>query len=158
MNFAEDVSEMSSAQRLKVGAVVVKDDRVISFGYNGTPSGWDNECEERIYISDEEKNNEYEWIVNNYPYSDCGTSRPYKLITKPEVLHAEANALMKLAKTVESGEGAALFLTHSPCMNCAKMIYQAGITSIFFKHRYRDDSGIKFLEKAKLYVEEIKNE
>ena len=129
MKFAEDVSELSYAERLKVGAVIVKDDRVISFGYNGMPSGWENECE---YIDDNGKT-----------------------ITKKECLHAESNAIAKLAKSPESGLGASLFITHSPCMECAKLIHQTGISAVFFKHRYRDESGINFLDKSDIYIEEI---
>lgn len=155
MNFAHDVADMSYAERLKVGAVIVKDDRVISFGYNGMPAGWDNECEDREYASDNElKYQSEEYIKEEYPCSDNG-GRPYKLVTKKECLHAESNAIAKLAKSPESGLGADLFITHSPCMECAKLIHQSGIKSVFFKHRYRDESGINFLEKSNIYIEEI---
>lgn len=128
MEIASSVSKLSSAKRLQVGAIVVKDDRVISMGYNGTPSGWDNTCED---------------IING------------ELVTKPEVLHAEMNALAKLAKSSESGDNASLFVTHAPCMNCAKLIYQAGIKSVYYKTNYRDTSGKDFLNKLGVYVEEV---
>lgn len=128
MEIASSVSKLSSAKRLQVGAIVVKDDRVISMGYNGTPSGWDNTCED---------------VING------------ELVTKPEVLHAEMNALAKLAKSSESGDSASLFVTHAPCMNCAKLIYQAGIKSVYYKNNYRDTSGKDFLNKLGVYVEEV---
>ncbi len=128
MEIAGSVSKLSSAKRLQVGAIVVKDDRVISMGYNGTPSGWDNTCEE---------------IVDGV------------LVTKPEVLHAEMNALAKLAKSSESGDNSSLFVTHAPCMNCAKLIYQAGIKNVYYKQDYRDTSGKDFLKKLGVYVEEV---
>lgn len=155
MKFAEDVSELSYAERLKVGAVIVKDDRVISFGYNGMPSGWDNECEIReYYYHDDNHQPDDDWIKETYPIREYG-GRPYKLVTKRECLHAESNAIAKLARSPESGLGASLFITHSPCMECAKLIHQTGISSVFFKHRYRDESGINFLEKSDIYIEEI---
>src|SRR6056300_1045314 len=101
MDVAERFAQLSSAQRLHVGAIIVKDDRIISIGYNGMPSGWDNVCENVL---------------------EDGS-----LKSKPEVLHAEMNALMKLAKSNESGNQSTMFITHAPCLNCAKGIYQAGI-------------------------------
>jgi dCMP deaminase len=130
MNIAREVASMSYARRLKVGAIVVKDDRIISMGYNGMPSGWDNNCEIETR------------------YEDGGVN----LTTRPEVLHAEMNALMKLAKSTESGIDASLFVTHSPCMECSKGIYQAGIARVFYAHDYRDDSGLRFLKYSKIDV------
>lgn len=158
MDVAERFARLSSAKRLQCGAIVVKDNRVISIGYNGTPEGWDNECEERIYITNEEKQNSYEWIVDNYPHSDSGTSRPYKLITRPEVMHAEENALTKLAKSHESAEGATMFITHAPCFQCAKLIYASGIKKVFYKHKYRLDEGIVFLEKCNVDIQQHNSE
>ena len=106
MDVAERFAQLSTAERLQVGAIVVKDDRIISIGYNGMPSGWDNICEDEV----EEDN-------------------VTRLVTKTEVLHAETNAISKLARSVESGEGATIFVTHAPCIDCAKMVYQAGITT-----------------------------
>jgi dCMP deaminase len=125
MKTAEVFSELSSAKRLHVGAIVVKDDRIISIGYNGMPSGWDNNCED-----DEFK-------------------------TRPEVLHAETNAIAKLAKSTESGNGAAMFITHSPCLDCAKLIFQSGINSVYYRNEYRDSGGIDFLRNCKIDVEKI---
>jgi dCMP deaminase len=136
MKTAETFAELSHARRLHVGAIVVKDDRIISIGYNGMPAGWDNNCEDEI-IDDR-------WYVT--------------LKTKPEVLHAETNAIAKLAKSTESGNGADIFITHAPCLDCAKLIYQSGIKRVFFGEAYRDDSGIKFLKASGIDVEQIKKD
>lgn len=134
MQTAEIFSELSHARRLHVGAIVVKDDRIISIGYNGMPAGWDNDCEDQIYEED---------------------GFHIKLKTKPEVLHAETNAISKLAKSTESGNGAAMFITHSPCLDCAKLIYQSGINSVFYRNNYRNNDGIDFLLKSGVTVEKI---
>jgi dCMP deaminase len=136
-NIAHEVAKMSYARRLQVGAIIVKDDRVISMGYNGMPAGWDNNCENEI--------------VETYAGSEGSILRT-KLVTKPEVLHAESNAISKLAKSNESGDGADLFVTHSPCMECSKLIFQAGIARVFYANDYRDDSGIKFLKASGVKV------
>jgi dCMP deaminase len=133
MDFAVRVSKMSHARRLHVGAIVVKDDRIISIGYNGMPAGWDNNCEDVVQHSDETTS----------------------LKTKPEVLHAETNAIAKLARSNESGLGADIFITHSPCLDCAKLIYQSGINSVYYSKNYRDDSGINFLKKSGVRVNQI---
>ena len=135
METAETFAELSYARRLHVGAIVVKDDRIISIGYNGMPAGWDNNCEDEI----------------QYPDAEGIT-----LKTKPEVLHAETNAIAKLAKSNESGLGATMFITHAPCLDCAKLIYQSGIGSVLYRNTYRDTSGITFLEKSGIKVEQLK--
>jgi len=129
MQTAQTFAELSSAQRLHVGAIVVKDDRIISIGYNGMPAGWSNVCEDITEEGD--------------------------LKTKSEVLHAETNAIAKLARSNESGLGADLFVTHSPCLECAKLIFQACIKKVFFGKDYRDDSGIKFLVQSGVIVEKL---
>jgi dCMP deaminase len=131
MDVAERFAQLSYARRLKVGAIVVKDDRIISIGYNGMPSGWDNNCEDEL-----------KWPNGEIKF----------LTTKPEVLHAESNAIAKLAKSNESGAGAALFITHSPCVDCAKLICQAGINSVYYRNSYRDESGLEFLAKSNVTV------
>lgn len=133
MKTAEIFAELSHARRLHVGAIVVKDDRIVSIGYNGMPAGWDNDCEDVIQ------------------HSDDTTS----LKTKPEVLHAETNAISKLAKSTESGEGASMFITHSPCLDCAKLIYQSGISSVYYRNNYRSEDGIEFLRKSGVTVEKL---
>lgn len=140
MDWAKRVSELSHAKRLQVGSVIVKDDCVISYGYNGMPSGWDNNCEyEDIGFSDAE-----------FGKSQTIISRGLK--TKPEVLHAESNAISKLAKSVNSGLGSTMFVTHSPCLECAKLIFQSGITSVYYNTDYRSTDGIKFLERSGVTV------
>ena len=131
---AETFAELSHARRLHVGAIVVKDDRIISIGYNGMPAGWDNNCEDELH----------------QPIGRVN------LVTKPEVLHAETNAIAKLAKSNESGMGAAMFITHAPCFDCAKLIFQSGITKVWYKTDYRDDSGVKFLAKSGIEVTHTK--
>ena len=133
MKTAEVFAELSSARRLHVGAIIVKDDRIISIGYNGTPSGWDNNCENCIY----DKNGNL------------------SLKTKPEVLHAETNAIAKLAKFDGSGSGSVLFVTHAPCLDCAKLVFQSGICSVYYRNSYRDSTGVDFLNKAGVKVEQI---
>lgn len=148
MDTAQRFAELSYARRLHVGAIVVKNDRIISIGYNGMPAGWDNDCEDRVYAT--------EWSIDNdiWTHQD-ETGRPYNLETKPEVLHAERNALDKLAKGTEGGDGADMFITHSPCLECAKSILGAGIKRVWFSEQYRDDSGLTFLEKSGIIVEQV---
>jgi dCMP deaminase len=134
MQTAKIFAELSHARRLHVGAIVVKDDRIISIGYNGMPAGWDNNCEDEI----------------KWPNGDIKF-----LTTKPEVLHAETNAIAKLARSVESGLDSDLFVTHSPCLDCAKLIHQAGIKRVYFGSAYRDSAGVDFLRSSGVEVEQI---
>jgi dCMP deaminase len=122
MDTAERFASLSTAKRLQVGAIVVKDNRIVSIGYNGMPSGWDNECEDQSNK------------------------------TKPEVIHAEANAIAKLARSTESGLGGEMYVTHAPCIECAKQIYTAGVTKVYYKNKYRSDDGLKFLDKCGVIV------
>lgn len=141
METAGIFAELSHARRLHVGAIVVKDDRVISIGYNGMPAGWDNNCEDEV--------------VENYAGYE-GAIHHVKLKTKPEVLHAETNAIAKLARSTESGVNATMFVTHSPCLDCAKLIYQSGINTVYYRDAYRDDDGIQFLKKSGVTVEQYR--
>ena len=118
MDVAERFAQLSSAKKLKVGAIIVKGETIVSVGYNGTPAGWSNVCED--------SNGE----------------------TLLEVIHAEANAVAKLAKSCVSGEGAIMFVTHAPCIHCAKIIYGAGIDKVYYKNVYRNDEGVQFLKKC----------
>jgi len=127
MDVAGRFAELSTAKRLQVGAIVVKNDRIISIGYNGMPAGWTNECEN---------------------YFGLNFKGEPTLVTKPEVIHAEANAIAKLAKSTDSGDGADMFLTHAPCIDCAKQIFTAGIKKVYFGEHYRNDDGLTFLEKC----------
>lgn len=154
MKAAKTFAELSHARRLHVGAIVVKDDRIISIGYNGMPSGWDNNCEDIVETMPDNpwhdynqlKENGWEYIGDEY----------VKLKTKPEVLHAESNAISKLARSSESGLGADIFITHSPCLDCAKLIYQSGIKHVFFSTAYRSNEGIDFLTRSGIEVEQVK--
>jgi dCMP deaminase len=144
MKAAEVYSQLSSARRLQVGCVVVKDNTIIGIGYNGMPSGWDNDCEKRSYTN----------IDPKWQYLDEDGST-YSLVTRPEVLHAESNALAKVARSTNSSEGASVFVTHAPCLDCAKMMYQAGINSVYYRSSYRDTSGVDFLKECNIEVKQI---
>lgn len=130
MEAAQLYARLSSAKRMQVGCVIVKDHRIISIGYNGMPSGWTNECEDT---------DEY----GNMPK------------TKPEVLHAETNAIAKVAKSSESSKGATLYTTCAPCLDCAKLIYQSGISRVVYGHTYRKTEGLTFLEKCDIILEQL---
>ena len=143
MDTAERFAQLSSAKRLHVGAVVVKDNRIISIGYNGMPSGWDNDCEKRVYT-----------LTGSYEFLDEDGSS-YNLVTKDEVIHAEANAILKLARDGESGNGSSLFCTHAPCIHCAKLIHGAGISKVYYRDTYRDSIGLEFLEKCNIEIERV---
>ena len=130
-------SSLSRAKRKKVGCLIVKNGAIISDGYNGTPSGFDNNCEE------------YE----TWPQDPQLPTIPLK--TKPEVLHAESNAITKLAKSTQSSSGATMYITISPCIDCAKLIVQSGISRIVYKEFYRSGEGINFLNRANLEVVKI---
>jgi dCMP deaminase len=142
MDVAERFSQLSTARRLKVGSIIVKEDRIISIGYNGMPSGWTNECEYEDVI----------WL-DGTPMMDVPGNREW--VTKDEVIHAEANAIAKLAKSTESGDNSVMFITHSPCMHCAKQIYTAGIKKVYYRNSYRTDGGIKFLNTCGVDVLKI---
>ncbi len=166
MDWAERTSQLSHARRLQVGAVIVKDDSVISYGYNGMPSGWDNNCEDKDYMDrgaggwlDPEEIEERwpfeETVVVANDNESFETDVRYRLKTKLEVLHAESNAIAKLAKSINSGNGAAIFITHAPCIDCAKLIYQSGINSVYYRSSYRDTSGVTFLEQSGITVTQL---
>ena len=124
MEVAYQFAKCSYAERRQVGAVIVKDGQIISFGYNGTPNGFDNCCE----VDD---------------------------TTKREVLHAESNAISKVAQSTISSTGATLYVTTSPCFDCSKLIIQSGIKKVYWTEAYRDLSGIELLKKANIEVERI---
>ena len=125
MKMAQTWGELSHCKRKKVGALIVKDRMIISDGYNGTPSGFENECEDE----------------NHY--------------TKWYVLHAEANAILKVAASAQSCEGATLYITLSPCRECSKLIHQAGIKRVVYLVEYKDRSGLDFLEKAGVILTQL---
>lgn len=122
---AGEWAKLSRCKRKQVGAIIVKDSMIISDGYNGTPSGFENECE------------------------DCDGN------TKWYVLHAEANAITKVAASTQSSRASTLYVTLSPCRECSKLVHQAGIVRVVFSKKYKDDSGLKFLEKAGVEVVQI---
>lgn len=159
MSTARNYAELSHARRLHVGAIVVKDDRIISIGYNGMPAGWNNNCEDREYpnkyAGDFEQH--YDEFDSMFPLVDEDGQR-YRLKTKPEVLHAETNAIAKLARSVESGLDADMFVTHAPCLDCAKLIYQSGIKRVWFGTAYRDQSGVDFLKNSGITVTQVDEE
>ncbi len=159
MKTAETFAELSHARRLHVGAIIVKDDRIISIGYNGMPAGWDNDCEDKVWDTGAGGWLDPDEFLERFPYVEyCEEAEEeyrYGLKTKPEVLHAESNAIAKLARSSESGLGADIFITHAPCMECAKLIYQSGIKRVYFGSAYRDDAGIKFLKSSNIEVEQV---
>jgi len=125
LRIAKEWSLLSYCKRKQVGAIIVKDRMIISDGYNGTPSGFENCCEDEDGL------------------------------TRWDVLHAEANAILKVARSTQSCEGATLYITLSPCKECSKLIHQSGIKRVVYKDGYRDDSGIQFLIKAGVEVQHI---
>jgi len=129
LEMATSWSQLSKAKRKKVGCLVVKDGQIISDGYNGTPKGYDNECE----------------FETRFGYE-----------TRPEVLHAESNALMKLAKSTNSSENCTIYLTLSPCFECSKLLVQAGVKRVVYNEQYRDTSGLEFLKVNGIEVEQLK--
>jgi dCMP deaminase len=122
-------SSLSKAQRKKVGCLIVKDGAIISDGFNGTPQGFDNSCERE---------------------GEGG------LVTKDEVLHAESNAITKLARGTQSSEGATMYITITPCMDCAKLIIQSGIRKVVFRESYRSIEGLMLLKQAGIEIEQVK--
>ena len=128
LKMADEWGQLSKARRRKVGCLIVKDGQIISDGYNGTPAGYDNNCE-------------YE---TRFGYE-----------TKPEVLHAESNALMKLAKSTISSEDATVYLTMSPCFDCAKLIIQAGVRRVVYGESYRNTTGINFLVRNAVFCDYV---
>ena len=134
MKAAQVYAELSTAERLQVGCVIVKDNTIIGIGYNGMPSGWDNVCEE----------------IKHTDFTGTIVKK-----SKPEVLHAETNAIAKVSRSSNSTDNADLFVTHAPCLECAKLIYQSGIKSVFYRDTYRSEEGIKFLQKCNVEVKQI---
>lgn len=153
MDVAKRTAKLSYAEKLKVGAILVKNDNIISFSYNGQPRGWnDNICEDKIYADEEQDINCF------YPLSESDFelgSRFYRLKTKPTVIHAEEAMLMKVASSHESTEGSSLFCTHSCCINCAKLLYGAKIKEFYYHEEYRCNDGLEFLDKCGILVTKI---
>lgn len=133
LEMATSFASLSKAVRRKVGCIIVNDGQVISNGFNGTPSGFDNNCEE----------------------FDTSATYPGGLVTKAEVLHAESNALMKIARSTNSSIGSTMYLTCSPCFECAKLIIQSGIIRLVYKEDYRKKDGIDLLRLTDIIIEKI---
>jgi dCMP deaminase len=155
MQMAYQTAKLSYAQRRRVGCIIVKDEQIVSYGYNGTPHGFDNRCEEddiRYYENPDfaiELEEEHGYTCEN----GCCTKKD--AITKREVLHAESNAITKLAKSTMTSDGADLYTTTAPCFDCAKLIIQAGIKRVYYSEDYRDMSGVELLNKANIEVKEV---
>ena len=158
MDWADRAAQLSHARRRQVGAVIVKDDSVISYGYNGMPAGWDNNCEDKEFMSGDAGGwLDPEEIEERWPFiatsdEDGEYIGRYRLKTKPEVLHAESNAIAKLARSSQSGRDASLFVTTAPCLDCAKLIYQSGISNVYYRDSYRNMAGLDFLEKSGINI------
>lgn len=155
MNVAETYARLSSAEKLQVGCVIVKNDTIIGIGYNGMPSGWDNNCEDIEYMPTDAGGlldpNE---IESQWAHFGVDKIR-YRLVTKPEVIHAESNAICKVTKSTNSSENSDMFVTHAPCIHCAKLIYQSGIRTVYYRNKYRSDDGINFLIKCGVNVVKV---
>ena len=150
LRMAKIWAENSYAIKRQVGCLIVKDNSIISDGYNGTPSGFENVCETV----------ECNTVCVLYGPQDLRLCRECgfgKLVTKPYVLHAEANAISKLAKSTNNADGATLYVTDEPCLECSKMIIQAGIRRVVFWRDYHDHSGKELLIKANIEVLQIVN-
>lgn len=162
MRMADLTAGLSSAVRLKVGSVIVRDHKILAAGYNGTPSGWTNECEDKVWDSGAGGWLDPDEFDEKYPYEgwheEAGRTVRYGLKTKPVVLHSEANSILKIARSTETSEGATLFVTHAPCLNCSKLIYQSGINTVYYRDAYRETTGIEFLEKSGVKVEQYTGE
>lgn len=147
IDIAKRVAKMSKAKRLKVGAIVVKDHSIISYGYNGTPRGDDNCCEERKTIPIEPNTGAplpVEYYLDN----------PNNLVTKDSVVHAELNALLKLVGSTESVKDATMYITHSPCLPCCRLMVQTNgaIREVIYGEEYRDLNGIDYLKSKGILV------
>jgi len=154
MNIAQVLADTSSGIRLKVGAVLVRDNNILSTGYNALPAAIDGPLEEKVYMkADAGGWLDIDYIESEWPYEDV-TGR-YKLVTKLEVRHAERSVLMNLCKTNESAVGATLFVTASCCKYCAIDIVDAGISTVIYKEEYRDTSGIQYLKDNGIEVIKI---
>lgn len=159
MKIAEVTSGLSYAKRLQVGAVIVKENQILATGYNGMPSGWENDCEytEFMPVNDSNCKAQDYPFVGTFWIDGYSVERRYRLKTRPEVLHAESNAIAKVAQSTESSNGSTLFCTHAPCIECAKLIYQSGISTVYYRDDYRNDAGLVFLKLSGVNVHQYSN-
>lgn len=163
MRVAQAVAESSPSQRLKVGAVAVKNNQVIGTGYNALPTSLDGPLENKVYAKDEKPwlfdgsqlidSGTFDWLNSVYPLFDA--EGRYKLVTKLEVRHAEKNLILSLAKSTESALGSMIFCTHACCYYCALDLVDLGITHFYYKHPYRCDKGLTELRRAGILVQQI---
>ena len=156
MQAAEVYAKLSSARRLQVGCVIVKNDTIIGIGYNGMPSGWTNECEDILFVQDSPELDYETMTKEGYTFGSYKDFSGWtKRVTKPEVLHAETNAVAKVARSTNSTENADLFVTHAPCLDCAKLIFQSVISRVFYRDTYRSEDGINFLRQCNVEVNRV---
>jgi dCMP deaminase len=134
MDLTDRVADMSFAERKKVGSIAVKNGNILAFGFNGTPSGFDNECEFKDYAED----------------------GSFKLVTKEEVVHAEANMVAKAAREGVSLKDSTVYINIAPCCNCALLLIQSGVSKVVYKEMYRSEVGLKLLNSSKIPVEKLK--
>lgn len=153
MNMVRLISSRSKAVRKKVGAVAVRGRNIIGYGWNGTPAGEDNACETKTYMPPKKAlfTGEYQPDPADYPYED--SNGRYFLTTKDDVIHAEENAVCKIAESNESSAGATMYTTLAPCVRCARMMYSAGFTRIVYGESYRETEGVDFLKRRGVIVD-----
>lgn len=149
---AYQIAKLSYAERRKVGCIIVKDEQIVSVGYNGTPHGFDNKCEELETSYWENPDHASLLEDNGWILSTDGSCSCHRHVTKREVLHAESNAIAKLAKSTISSVGTTLYTTTMPCFDCAKLIIQAGVAEVYYCEDYRDTSGVDLLIDAGIAV------
>lgn len=153
MDVAQRTAQLSRAIRLQVGSVIVKNGNIVAFSYNGTPAGDDNSCENKVYMNPNPMPGNYVEDPADFPYEDA--AGVYRLVTKDTVLHAEENAILKMAAATSSSIGATIYVTHSPCIRCARMIHAAGFTRLVYKEAYWDTTPIDFLKSKSIECDRL---
>ena len=151
MKIAEQIAQLSYAEKLKVGCILVKDQNIVATGYNGMPKGFDNQCENTEIL--EAKLKEVSMTPGSHVIGLSDVTS--KLKTKPEVLHAESNAIAKCSRSTVSSLGCEMYVTHAPCINCAKLIVQSGISKVFYLNDYKRIDGLELLIRANIKLEKI---
>lgn len=156
MRMAHDVAKLSTAIKHKVGCIIVTTDNSHVLGYNGTPADWSNECEYRVYQDDVPVHlMSYQLVLENKFNLIDDDGRKYLLKSKDEVLHAEINAVAKLARGTISSVDSTAFITLAPCLECAKLLYQSGVSRVYYSNIYRNRAGIDFLEQCNVPCKRI---
>lgn len=154
MQIAEIAAKRSYAKRLQVGCAVVQNEKIIALSYNGTPVGADNCCEDKVYAPKDVGG----WlsvkeVETTYPFEDINGR--YKTVTKQEVIHAEMNAILQVAKSSESIKGSTIFVTHAPCLSCATHLVQSEVGKVYWRNAYRSTDGVEYLKKNGVSVEQL---